>query len=72
MDTFGKRISSQVILEIQFSAYRSRKLQFKAVVHRRNSRPVSHHAHEKEFRDGHVLVVRKRERKRHGMSIRGP
>ena len=27
---------------------------FQAVVHRRNSRLVSHHAHEKEFRDGRL------------------
>src|SRR6185312_9308822 len=32
----------------------SRSLTFQAVVHRRNSRLVSHHAHEKEFRDGRL------------------
>jgi hypothetical protein len=32
----------------------SRSLTFKAVVHRRDSRFVSHHAHEGEFRDGRL------------------
>ena len=32
----------------------SRSLTFPAVVHRRSSRLVSHHAHEKEFRDGRL------------------
>src|ERR1700751_3597513 len=45
----------------------SKSLTFKAVVHRRDSRFVSHHAHEGEFRDGRL-----REPKPHKMGVQIP
>jgi hypothetical protein len=40
MDTFGKRISPQVIQEIRFSACRGRKLQPNRCIHRHPEKSI--------------------------------